>query len=380
MCEDCGCMEGNEKAYAQMSANQNGHSHDQGHAQGHSHSHAFDSGAQEKEIHIHIHVEAGVNVHVHTHTTDVASHRHPHVHTHNHGHSHDGNAHVHPHEHTHAHPHEHGAFHEHTHDHAHDHATEPAHVHSHSHSHSHAHAHGGDGGHFHAHDSKELRPSEQRRSRTIALETNVLANNDAKAEKNRNWLAKRGVVAVNLISSPGSGKTFLLEKTLDALRGEIACAVITGDMQTDNDARRMMGKGANVVQIETRSACHLDARQIEERLGDVIAGGVQLLFIENVGNLVCPAAFDLGEQEKIALLSVSEGEDKPLKYPVLFHGAGVTVITKTDLLPHLEVDINAYKASVHKIQPGARIIEVSAKTGVGMDDWLAYLRQLVTKG
>ncbi|MBN2715760.1 MAG: hydrogenase nickel incorporation protein HypB [Deltaproteobacteria bacterium] len=239
-----------------------------------------------------------------------------------------------------------------------------------------------DGAHDHVHvhphgDEGEL-PSEQRRSRTIALETSVLASNDAKAKQNREWLKARGVVAVNLISSPGSGKTYLLEKTLEALEGKIKCAVITGDMQTDNDARRMMGKGARVVQIETRSACHLDAMQIAERLAEVVDAGVKLLFIENVGNLVCPAAFDLGEQEKIALVSVAEGEDKPVKYPVLFHGAGVTVITKTDLAPHLDVDIGKYKESVRKVQPGARIIEVSAKTGAGMADWLNYLHRIVT--
>lgn len=205
-----------------------------------------------------------------------------------------------------------------------------------------------------------------------------MASNDAKAKQNREWLKARGVVAVNLISSPGSGKTYLLEKTLEALEGKIKCAVITGDMQTDNDARRMMGKGARVVQIETRSACHLDAMQIAERLAEVVDAGVKLLFIENVGNLVCPAAFDLGEQEKIALVSVAEGEDKPVKYPVLFHGAGVTVITKTDLAPHLDVDIGKYKESVRKVQPGARIIEVSAKTGAGMADWLNYLHRIVT--
>ena len=361
MCEDCGCMEGNERAYAEMAEHPHPHPH------GHSHSYVV----EKKEIHIHIHLDGAADVHVHPHAeAGSLPHQHPHPHSHDHEHIHNGAAHTHPHTHDH----------DHAHAHSHDHAHGDAHGNHHHSDGEHAHSHGGNAGHLHthehAHDHEPL-PSELRRSRTIAVETNVLAGNDAQAQKNREWLKDKGVVAVNLISSPGSGKTLLLEKTLEALRGEIQCAVITGDMQTDNDAQRMMGKGAKVVQIETRSACHLDARQVEEQLVDIVAGGVKLLFIENVGNLVCPAAFDLGEQEKIALVSLAEGEDKPVKYPVLFHGAGVTLITKIDLAPYLDVNIEKYKESVKKVQPGARIIEVSAKTGAGMDNWLNYLRQIL---
>lgn len=365
MCEDCGCMEGNERAYEEMGNHPHTHPHD--------HVHPHDNGAAKKEIHIHIHLDGDADVHVHTHIAAYAHHahhQHSHSHTHSHDHDHGDATHAHPHPHEHEHAHVHSGAADHTHD---DH-------HAHSHDHDHAHSHSHDAGEgklqIHSHSHDEL-PSAQRRARTIALESNVLAGNDMQAQKNREWLKARGVVAVNLISSPGSGKTFLLEKTLEALKGEITCAVITGDMQTDNDARRMMGKGAKVVQIETRSACHLDARQIDEQLAAVVDGGVQLLFIENVGNLVCPAAFDLGEEHKIALVSVVEGEDKPVKYPVLFHGAAVTVITKTDLLPHLDVDIEKYKASVLRVQPGARVLEVSAKTGDGMESWLNYLREIV---
>ena len=372
MCEDCGCMEGNEKAYADMEKNGHSHSH------GHPHTHV----TEKKEVHIHIHIDSGANngadIHLHTSGHGGAAHvhhQHPHTHTHHHDHDHGGENHTHGHAHSHTHPHDHDHVDGNSHSHGHDHADHQDHAHA----HTHAHDHGG-GSHSHGHPETDVRPSEKRRSRTISLETNVLAGNDAQAKKNRDWLKEKGVVAVNLISSPGSGKTFLLERTLEALRDEIRCAVITGDMQTDNDARRMMGKGARVVQIETRSACHLDARQIEEQLSSVVADGVQLLFIENVGNLVCPAAFDLGEHEKIALVSVAEGEDKPVKYPVLFHGAGVTLITKTDLAPHLEANIDNYKESVKKVQPEARIIEVSAKTGDGMDTWLGYLRELVGIG
>jgi hydrogenase nickel incorporation protein HypB len=374
MCEDCGCMEGNERAYEAM-----GTPHE-----AHTHSHSHETVAARKEIHIHIHLDGASDVHVHTHTAESGGHshhQHPHAHTHSHPHDHAG-THSHPHDHgntAHAHPHVHQHEHSHVHMGATDHSHDDHHEsrHDHDHDHGHAHTHGDGDLHSHSHHHDEL-PSAQRRTRTIALESNVLAGNDLQANRNREWLKNRGVVAVNLISSPGSGKTFLLEKTLDALKGEISCAVITGDMQTDNDARRMMGKGARVVQIETRSACHLDARQIEEQLASVVEGGVQLLFIENVGNLVCPAAFDLGEQHKIALVSVVEGEDKPVKYPVLFHGAAVTVITKTDLLPHLDVDIEKYRESVLRVQPGAQVLEVSAKTGDGMEAWLNYLRKLIS--
>ena len=312
MCEDCGCREGNERAYFAR--------------EGHTHSHVHADGTAEIHIHIHM-VKAGeVAVHLHEHAD------HEHSHAHGHDHSHD-------HEHSHAHDHEY----------------------SHEHEHSHV-----DGGFT----------SQHKRTRTIELETSVLALNDRQAEINREWLARRGVVAVNLISSPGSGKTFLLERTLEMLRGRVPHAVITGDQQTVNDARRMQGKGAKVVQIETRSACHLNAQQVFEQLDGVVGDGVKLLFIENVGNLVCPAAFDLGEQNKIALVSVPEGEDKPVKYPVLFHDAPVTVITKTDLLPHLDVDIARYRANIKKVRPDARIFEVSAKTGEGMEAWISWLEGL----
>jgi hydrogenase nickel incorporation protein HypB len=215
--------------------------------------------------------------------------------------------------------------------------------------------------------------------RRIELETRVLERNDREARRNREWLDARGVVAVNLISSPGSGKTLLLERTLEMLRGVVGCAVITGDQSTDNDARRLAGKGAPVVQIETRASCHLNAEQVGAQLERVVTDGVRLLVIENVGNLVCPAAFDLGEHCKIALLSVTEGEDKPLKYPVLFHDAPVCVITKTDLLPHLEYDIARCRGALRGVRPDVTLFELSARTGEGMKAWIEYLKGLVKK-
>jgi hydrogenase nickel incorporation protein HypB len=209
------------------------------------------------------------------------------------------------------------------------------------------------------------------------LETRVLARNDEFAERNRALLKERGCVAVNFISSPGSGKTFLLEKTLEGLRDRVKCAVIAGDQQTDNDAVRLQSKGAPVVQIQTGSSCHLNAEQVGEAINEVLENDTRLLFIENVGNLVCPAAFDLGENIKIALLSVTEGEDKPLKYPVIFHDAAASVITKCDLLEHLDVDMSRYRDSLERIHPGGRIFELSALTGDGMKNWLSYLESLV---
>ena len=209
------------------------------------------------------------------------------------------------------------------------------------------------------------------------MRRNVLAGNEAVAAETRKMLDGRGIVAVNLISSPGAGKTTLLEKTLEALDGEIGCAVVTGDQRTDNDARRLSGKGANVAQIETGDACHLNAGQVAESLDGVLEDGTKLLFIENVGNLVCPVAFDLGEHFKIALLSVAEGEDKPSKYPSLFATASVVALTKIDLLPHLDFDLAACRKAVRGMRPGAFIFELSAKTGEGMDKWLDYLRSLV---
>jgi len=251
-------------------------------------------------------------------------------------------------------------------------------VHSHQHTHGQAHAHP----HEHPHDFPHKHPHEHvpavaSETRTVEIQQKILSRNDEQAELNRAWLKAHGVVAVNLISSPGTGKTYLLERTLEGLRGKISCAVITGDQRTDNDARRLQGKGAQVRQIETINACHLDAEQVGRLLPEIAGDGVQLLFIENVGNLVCPAAFDLGETFKIALLSTTEGEDKPVKYPTLFSAAPVAVLTKMDLAPHLDWDVATCRSNLRQVRPGVFIFELSAKTGLGMEAWLDYLIKLV---
>jgi hydrogenase nickel incorporation protein HypB len=238
---------------------------------------------------------------------------------------------------------------------------------SHSHAdHPHPHHHDHDHGNDHEHAS-----------RTVTVEQRILAENDAAAEQNRQWLTGHGVIALNLISSPGTGKTMLLEKTLDRMKGVISCAVVTGDLRTDNDARRLMNRGAPVRQIETHDACHLSAEQVGRLLPELVADGIRLLFIENVGNLVCPAAFDLGEHFKVALLSTTEGEDKPVKYPTIFSQAPVAVLTKMDLAPHLDWDEALCLANLRKVRPGVFVFQVSARTGQGMDAWIAYLKSMV---
>ncbi len=227
--------------------------------------------------------------------------------------------------------------------------------------------------HDHHHDHHHNHDHDHR----LELGQKVLAENDRLAEQNRKWLHERGVRTLNLISAPGTGKTRLLEETLDRLQGEVSCAVIAGDQQTDNDARRLQGKGAKVIQIETVNSCHLDAERVAKALPEVVDDDTQLLFIENVGNLICPVAFDLGEDFKVALLSTTEGEDKPLKYPSLFASAQVALLTKTDLIPHLDWDLQRCHEFIQRVHPGIFIFELSALTGDGMDPWLDYLRRLV---
>lgn len=229
--------------------------------------------------------------------------------------------------------------------------------------------------HTHAHDAPDH--DHGLPTRTVTVEQRVLAHNDELAAQNRAWLKECGIVALNLISSPGTGKTLLLEKTVERLKSRIGVSVITGDQQTDNDKRRIARTGVPVEQIETHDACHLDAARVAEVLPQVIRPETKLIFIENVGNLVCPAAFDLGENFKVALLSTTEGEDKPEKYPALFTNAEVVVLTKMDLAPHLEWDLAACRRSIQSVHPGVFVFEVSAKTGAGMDAWCEYLLRLV---
>ncbi|MEM8956243.1 MAG: hydrogenase nickel incorporation protein HypB [Pseudomonadota bacterium] len=209
--------------------------------------------------------------------------------------------------------------------------------------------------------------------RLIEIEADILTENDAYAQANRNLLAGLGAFAVNLVSSPGSGKTTLLCKTIEAL-GDQPLAVIEGDQQTENDADRIRATGAPAIQVNTGKGCHLDGHMVGHALEHLALPRGSMLFIENVGNLVCPAAFDLGEDCKVAILSVTEGEDKPLKYPDMFTASRLAILNKTDLAPHCDVDLDLYEANLRRVNPGIEILRLSARTGEGMAAWIGWLR------
>lgn len=217
-------------------------------------------------------------------------------------------------------------------------------------------------------------------ARLIEVETNILARNDELAEGNRRVLRALGALAVNLVSSPGSGKTTLLCRTIEML-GEMPLAVIEGDQQTSADADRIRATGARAIQINTGKGCHLDAKMVGNAIDELRPAPASCLFIENVGNLVCPAAFDLGEDAKIAILSVTEGEDKPLKYPDMFTASRLAILNKTDLAPHCDADLDAYEANLRRVNPDIEILRVSARTGEGMEAWITWLKtRLAEKG
>ena len=217
--------------------------------------------------------------------------------------------------------------------------------------------------------------------RTIEVRERVMAKNDEIAAGVRDRLAGAGVPALNFVSSPGSGKTALLERTLDALGGEIRISVVTGDVQTQNDADRLAARTTRLVQaVVTGGACHLDARQVQTALESIDLDDTDLLFIENVGNLVCPASWDLGENAKVVLFSVTEGEDKPLKYPGMFRNSSYAVLTKMDLLPHVPFDVERALAFARSVNPELRFFFTSALSGEGMEPWFDFLRSQVRTG
>lgn len=244
---------------------------------------------------------------------------------------------------------------------------EPEQEHHHHHDHPHDHDHPHSHGHHHEHDQ------ESSTQRLIRVEEDILGKNNLMASRNRGYFEAKGVVALNLMSSPGSGKTTLLEKTIIALEGKKAVAVIEGDQQTLNDAERIHKTGAPVIQVNTGNGCHLDADMIRQALDKLQLEEESLLFIENVGNLVCPSLFELGEQNRIVIISVTEGEDKPQKYPTMFEHAHTCIINKTDLLPYVDFDTRLVKKYALKVNPHLHIMEMSARTGEGMDAWIAWL-------
>ena len=215
--------------------------------------------------------------------------------------------------------------------------------------------------------------------RLVTVRENVLKHNDVLARAMRGRFREAGVFVVSLVSSPGAGKTMLLEKTLAGLRRRCRVAALVGDLATDNDAARLARTEAPVRQIITGTVCHLEAGMVERALDGWNLNEIDCLFIENVGNLVCPSSYDLGEELRLVLMSVTEGEDKPLKYPTIFNTADVAIITKIDLAAAVEFDLTAAHYSIQSVRPGMQVLEVSAKTGQGMDEWLQFLQSVDRK-
>jgi hydrogenase nickel incorporation protein HypB len=248
----------------------------------------------------------------------------------------------------------------------HTHADGTTHSHAHSHHPGHGHEHGESQDHEHGHEPGPV-------TRLIQVERDLLAKNDSIAQRNRSWFAQHGVFALNLVSSPGSGKTTLLVRSIEQLAGRWPLAVIEGDQQTTLDAQRIRATGAPAIQVNTGKGCHLDAAMVEAALARLALRDDSVLLIENVGNLVCPAGFDLGEAHKVVVLSVTEGEDKPLKYPDMFAAASLMLLNKVDLLPYLNFDVDQCVANARRVNPDIDVIQTSATTGQGMSAWLAWV-------
>ena len=332
MCGTCGCGQG-EKRVEDLHLHQ-AHDHPHGTIELH-------AGSLEGH-HGHLHQNAAGQIHSHP---DGPAEAHEHA---DHGHSH-----------------EHGHDHAHWHEHSHTHPDGTAHSHSHSHEHGHAHA----SSHQHTRDDDAAAGE----TRLLSVERDILARNDAIAAENRRALQAAKTLTLNLVSSPGSGKTALLVETLKRIGDKYRLAVIEGDQETTADADRIRATGVPAIQINTGKGCHLDAdlvRTAMARLGTPANG---ILFIENVGNLVCPAGFDLGEAHKVVIVSVTEGEDKPLKYSGMFAASALMVVTKTDLLPHLDIDIDRLIENARRINPTIGVLKLSAKSGEGMDRWIHWL-------
>ncbi len=258
--------------------------------------------------------------------------------------------------------------------------------HDESHQHRHPHAHSHDHGYVHHHHHHEGESHDygqgpahahapgMSQSRMVQIEEDILGRNNEYAAANRRWFSERGILALNLVSSPGSGKTTLLTRTIDELKGELKLSVIEGDQQTANDAERIRQSGVKALQINTGKGCHLDGHMVGHALETLKPQQGSVLFIENVGNLVCPAAFDLGEAHKVVILSVTEGEDKPLKYPDMFAAADLMLLNKTDLLPYLQFDTEQCIEYARRVNPGIKVLQLSATSGEGMDSWYQWLK------
>jgi len=264
---------------------------------------------------------------------------------------------------THEHHHHHDE-HSHSHEHAHDH-----HHHDHDHPHSHDHSHDHDHEHSHSHSDNHHHKT------VIDLEQDILQHNDLMAARNKGYFEAKNIFALNLVSSPGSGKTSILERTLSDLKNEKSFYVIEGDQQTLNDANRIDALDIPVIQINTGKGCHLESDMVYEAVKKLNIKDNSILMIENVGNLVCPSMFNLGENKRVVIISTTEGEDKPIKYPDMFHTSDICIINKIDLLPYLNIDIKKLKSYALQVNPKLKFFEVSATTGEGMEAWYKWLKE-----
>ena len=234
--------------------------------------------------------------------------------------------------------------------------------------------------HSHSHDTHIEAPQIHAKihNTTISLEQDILAKNNLLAAQNRGWFKGRNILALNLMSSPGAGKTTLLTRTINDLKHQLSISVIEGDQETANDAKKIKETGSKVIQINTGTGCHLDASMIDRGLQQLNPLLNSVVMIENVGNLVCPALFDLGENAKVVILSVTEGEDKPIKYPHMFRASDIMILTKIDLLPYVDFDVQKCIEYARKVNPKIQIFQVSATTGAGLENWYAWLTEKVT--
>ena len=335
MCATCGCGEDEQQVTITIPGKDNEHIHISNGGHSHSHSHEHGTGNGKKH-----------------------NHEHDHSHSHEHGDGHQC-------QHEHGHSHEHGDGHQCQHEHGHNHEHGDGHQCQHEHEHSHEHKHEA------RHQMQNVPESKQ--SKTISIEQDVLLQNNIIAQSNRKMFESKNIFAINLVSSPGSGKTSLLEKTIMDLGENLKCFIIEGDQQTMNDAERIRKAGAPVIQINTGNGCHLDANMINVAFNKLEPQDNSVLFIENVGNLVCPAMFDLGEAKRVVVISTTEGEDKPLKYPAMFETSDVCIINKTDLMPYLDFNIEKCKEYAMRVNHNLEFFEISVKTGEGMDKWYSWL-------
>jgi len=269
--------------------------------------------------------------------------------------------------------------------HSHDSDSKPGHEHEHGPGEHHGHPHSHSPSHPHGHSHEEPGHDQPSKAgvegrRTVKVRRAILDKNDRLAERNRGFFRARGLLVLNLLSAPGSGKTTFIREAVRMLQPQLKTAIIVGDLATDNDARRLRESGAPVVQINTGTVCHLEAGMVGRAMGQLDLNGVQLLIIENVGNLVCPASYDLGEDLRVVLLSVTEGEDKPLKYPPMFQSANVVVVSKTDLAAACDYDRDVALANIRRAAPKAQVFETSAKTGAGLEAWRDFLVQQHKQG